>query len=201
MGRNSLQVVQHRNQDVVFSNSGIKIQLFPQEGKVSSGRFHACGFFASVNQVGKGFGISPNSLDNATKTPAGHMQMKFLSIPEPAISVGRTPELVAGQVLEVGEKGVVKKKKAGFKWKIKNRNPALRRLISGAIAGGVSRTAVAPLETIRTHLMVGSCGHSTTEVFDNIMKSDGWKGLFRGNFVNVIRVAPSKAIEVCILES
>ena len=44
--------------------------------------------------------------------------------------------------------------------------------------------------------MVGSSGHSTTEVFDNIMKTDGWKGLFRGNFVNVIRVAPSKAIEV-----
>ncbi|PKI77678.1 hypothetical protein CRG98_001908 [Punica granatum] len=28
------------------------------------------------------------------------------------------------------------------------------------------------------------------------MKTDGWKGLFRGNLVNVIRVAPSKAIEL-----
>ena len=55
---------------------------------------------------------------------------------------------------------------------------------------------MAPLETIRTHLMMGSSGHSTTEVFQDIMKTDGWKGLFRGNLVNVIRVAPSKAIEV-----
>jgi solute carrier family 25 phosphate transporter 23/24/25/41 len=47
--------------------------------------------------------------------------------------------------------------------------------------------------------MVGSSGHSTGEVFKNIMESDGWKGLFRGNFVNVIRVAPSKAIEVIIM--
>ncbi|CAL0323170.1 unnamed protein product [Lupinus luteus] len=82
------------------------------------------------------------------------------------------------------------------KLKIKVKNPSLRRLISGAFAGAVSRTVVAPLETIRTHLMVGTCGHSSTEVFHDIMKNDGWKGLFRGNFVNVIRVAPSKAIEL-----
>ncbi|KAF2318040.1 hypothetical protein GH714_041369 [Hevea brasiliensis] len=31
------------------------------------------------------------------------------------------------------------------------------------------------------------------------MRNDGWKGLFRGNFVNVIRVAPSKAIEHLIM--
>ncbi|CAN1169230.1 Adenine nucleotide transporter BT1, chloroplastic/mitochondrial [Linum perenne] len=62
--------------------------------------------------------------------------------------------------------------------------------------GAVSRTAVAPLETIRTHLMVGSSGHTSSEVFQNIMQHDGWTGLFRGNLVNVIRVAPSKAIEL-----
>ncbi|KAH8482741.1 hypothetical protein H0E87_029991 [Populus deltoides] len=91
--------------------------------------------------------------------------------------------------------GVLKKKKGGLKLKIKVKNPSLRRLISGGIAGAISRTAVAPLETIRTHLMVGSSGHGTTEVFKNIMQTDGWKGLFRGNLVYVIRVAPSKAIE------
>jgi Mitochondrial carrier protein len=82
----------------------------------------------------------------------------------------------------------------GFQIRIGNSH--LKRLLSGAIAGIVSRTAVAPLETIRTHLMVGSNGNSTGEVFDTIIKTEGWKGLFRGNFVNVIRVAPSKAVEV-----
>ncbi|KAF2310650.1 hypothetical protein GH714_016064 [Hevea brasiliensis] len=202
MDRNSLQVVRDRNQGVVFSSSGVKLQLLTQESSVRSDIFHARGVFASVNQVGKGFGISPNSLENATNTitPAASMQMKFVSMPEPVLPVERTPELVISEVLEVGNKGMVKatkkKKAAGFKWKVKVGNQALRRLISGGIAGAVSRTAVAPLETIRTHLMVGSCGHSTIEVFDNIMKNDGWKGLFRGNFVNVIRVAPSKAIEL-----
>jgi solute carrier family 25 (mitochondrial phosphate transporter), member 23/24/25/41 len=89
-----------------------------------------------------------------------------------------------------------KAKKRGMRLKIKIGNPHLRRLVSGAIAGAVSRTCVAPLETIRTHLMVGSNGDSMTEVFQSIMKTEGWKGLFRGNFVNVIRVAPSKAVEV-----
>jgi Mitochondrial carrier protein len=87
-------------------------------------------------------------------------------------------------------------KKGRMKLRIKIGNPHLRRLISGAVAGALSRTAVAPLETIRTHLMVGSNGNSTSEVFQSIMRTEGWKGLFRGNFVNVIRVAPSKAIEV-----
>ncbi len=40
-----------------------------------------------------------------------------------------------------------------------------RRLPNGAIAGAFSRTAVAPLETIRTHMMVGSHGHSVSQMF------------------------------------
>uniref|UniRef100_A0A2P2QLU1 ADP ATP carrier protein n=1 Tax=Rhizophora mucronata TaxID=61149 RepID=A0A2P2QLU1_RHIMU len=139
--------------------------------------FPGGGLFASVNQMGMGF---PNSGDNGSvKSIYADLHEKYLSI------VG---------VQE--EDGDLKKRRVGFKLKIKVKNPSLRRLISGGIAGAVSRTTVAPLETIRTHLMVGSSGHTTTEVFHNIMKTDGWKGLFRGNLVNVIRVAPSKAIEL-----
>jgi hypothetical protein len=61
----------------------------------------------------------------------------------------------------------------------------------------VSRTFVAPLETICTHLMVGSCGAgSMAEVFHWIIRTEGWTGLFHDNAVNVLHVAPSKAIEV-----
>ena len=56
---------------------------------------------------------------------------------------------------------------------------------------------VAPLETIRTHLMVGSTGSKTvTGVFKWILETEGWPGLFRGNAINVLRIAPSKALEV-----
>ncbi|RID77663.1 hypothetical protein BRARA_A00553 [Brassica rapa] len=97
--------------------------------------------------------------------------------------------------------GKKKKKNGGMKLKIKIGNPSLRRLISGAVAGAVSRTVVAPLETIRTHLMVGSGGNSSAEVFGDIMKHEGWTGLFRGNLVNVIRVAPARAVELFVFET
>ncbi|KAL3497396.1 hypothetical protein ACH5RR_040128 [Cinchona calisaya] len=145
------------------------------------------GLFASVGQMGNmGVGVSPNSPNSrggekeGFKLPYTDLYVKYVSFSE------GVPE----------DEGEVRKKRGGLKFRIKIGNPSLRRLISGAIAGAVSRTAVAPLETIRTHLMVGSSGHSVTEVFHSIMKHDGWKGLFRGNLVNVIRVAPSKAIEL-----
>uniref|UniRef100_A0A0D9VDH4 Uncharacterized protein n=1 Tax=Leersia perrieri TaxID=77586 RepID=A0A0D9VDH4_9ORYZ len=89
--------------------------------------------------------------------------------------------------------------------RVKIGNPHVRRLVSGAIAGAVSRTFVAPLETIRTHLMVGGGGIGGAAtmggVFRWIMRTEGWTGLFRGNAVNVLRVAPSKAIEARMLIS
>ncbi|KAK4853741.1 hypothetical protein QYF36_013838 [Acer negundo] len=153
------------------------------------------GLFASIGQMGMNVGVSPsppNPHDNnngSIKPPFTDVYQKYVSSQESACIV----ELPEG---EVALKNKKKKKNGGLKLKIKVSNPSLRRLISGAIAGAISRTAVAPLETIRTHLMVGSSGHSTSDVFNNIMNTDGWKGLFRGNLVNVIRVAPSKAIEL-----
>ncbi|KAL5698055.1 Adenine nucleotide transporter bt1 [Ranunculus cassubicifolius] len=159
--------------------------------------FHTGGLFASVGQMGMGFGVSPNppnsSIDNGVKIPYTDLYVKYVSSPESGFRI------VDGKAAngEVVDEGLIKKKRGlGLKLKVKIANPSLRRLVSGAIAGAVSRTAVAPLETIRTHLMVGTSGDSSSEVFQNIMKTDGWKGLFRGNFVNVIRVAPSKAIEL-----
>ncbi|CAK9147160.1 unnamed protein product [Ilex paraguariensis] len=103
-----------------------------------------------------------------------------------------------GEAWDEGEEGVLKKKKkkGALKLRIKIGNPSLRRLICGAIAGAVTTLSVAHLETIRTHLIVGNFGHSMAEVFHNIMKTEGWTGRYRGNLVNVIRFAPSKAIEV-----
>ncbi|XP_031108857.1 adenine nucleotide transporter BT1, chloroplastic/mitochondrial-like [Ipomoea triloba] len=183
------------NEEVPFLNSGIGFLWCPQDEG-----YHPGGLFASVGQMGMGYGISPNP-PNSTNTGLNLSPTNLFGpykLPEMGFKESGLPELVSGEVLEVEEEGVVKKKKKkiGLKLKIKVGNPSLRRLISGAIAGAISRTAVAPLETIRTHLMVGNYGHSTTEVFQNIMQNEGWKGLFRGNLVNVIRVAPSKAIEL-----
>uniref|UniRef100_A0A0E0ABK1 Uncharacterized protein n=1 Tax=Oryza glumipatula TaxID=40148 RepID=A0A0E0ABK1_9ORYZ len=139
--------------------------------------------------------VAPSPAEHDFKIPFADHCIKYVSS-----AVGyQVPGTEAESVNEeevVDGKAVKKAKKRGLKLKIKIGNPHLRRLVSGAVAGAVSRTCVAPLETIRTHLMVGSNGDSMTEVFQSIMKTEGWTGLFRGNFVNVIRVAPSKAIEL-----
>ncbi|KAI3709476.1 hypothetical protein L2E82_39238 [Cichorium intybus] len=182
------------NGDGLFPNSGIGFLWCPRDDNFSQ----SGALFASVGQMGNGGfgGVSPNSKTTNDNTGVNlPYSSKFVSTPESSFRVVGVPEIETGEEW-VGGLKTKKKKNDGFKLKIKIGNPSLRRLTSGAIAGAVSRTSVAPLETIRTHLMVGSCGHSTVEVFQDIMKTEGWKGLFRGNLVNVIRVAPSKAIEL-----
>ncbi|KAI5669580.1 hypothetical protein M9H77_19433 [Catharanthus roseus] len=187
MGRKEMCALQCKGHGSI-SNSQLGLQWSLQDDSF----YPVGGLFASVGQMGNnmGFDVSPNSPkpgeeNGGFKLPYADLFVKYLSSTE-----GNKAEGISE------EEGAVKKKRSGLKLKVKVSNPSLRRLISGAIAGAVSRTAVAPLETIRTHLMVGSSGHSTTEVFHDILQHDGWKGLFRGNLVNVIRVAPSKAIEL-----
>lgn len=190
MGRRDVQVFDDRS-DGFFSVCNLGFQSSPQHVQYP----HAGGLFASVSQVGMGFGVSPTpEPQNPRGDGGGRMKLPYADLYMKYVEGIKNFGAKEEEVVE-GE-GVVKKKKGGLKLKIKIANPSLRRLISGAVAGAVSRTAVAPLETIRTHLMVGSSGNSSTEVFNDIMKVDGWTGLFRGNLVNVIRVAPSKAIEV-----
>lgn len=189
MARRRFQPIEDKNHGF-FSNPQMGFQWNLQESCFSPG-----GLFASVSQVGVGFGISPShpdSVENSGKIAGANLLVKYVLNPELAVRIAGFP------VDNSAVRSELKKKKwGGLKIKFKIKNPSLRRLISGAIAGAVSRSAVAPMETIRTHLMVGSNGHSTTEVFQNIMNTEGWTGLFRGNLVNVIRVAPSKAVEVC----
>nr|XP_043628482.1 adenine nucleotide transporter BT1, chloroplastic/mitochondrial-like [Erigeron canadensis]XP_043628483.1 adenine nucleotide transporter BT1, chloroplastic/mitochondrial-like [Erigeron canadensis] len=185
------------NGDTLYLNSGIGFLWCPRDDNLSQ----TGSFFASVGQMGKGgFGGVTHNSKNTNESSGVKLpySSKFVSTPESTFRVVGVPEVEVEEEL-VG--GLKKKKKGGLKLKIKIGNPSLRRLISGAIAGAVSRTSVAPLETIRTHLMVGSCGHSSTEVFQDIMKTEGWTGLFRGNLVNVLRVAPSKAIELFAYET
>lgn len=191
MGRRRLQGTENATNGVVLSCSVIRINRSPAS--------HAGGLFASVGQAARGFVITPNPqnpIDKSTKLLSS-TYMKYMPTPDFGLRIGRVDELVEGEALDLGEEELLKNnKRGGLKLKIKIGNASLRRLFSGAIAGVVSRAAVAPLETIRTHLMAGSCGHSSSQVFQSIMETDGWQGLFRGTLVNVIRVAPSKAIEV-----
>ncbi|KAL9687833.1 hypothetical protein QQ045_032240 [Rhodiola kirilowii] len=192
MGNDQVQIFLHNKNQVSFCNSGLSLK--------SSSAASRSPLFASLSsQVGAGFGVTPNPKPNDIDTNGNvKFQLNELLVKDVSKHEGfRIVEVNDDVAVDEGmKKKKMGKKKSGIQFKVKIANASLRRLVSGAIAGAVSRTAVAPLETIRTHLMVGSSGNSSTEVFNDIMKNEGWKGLFRGNFVNVIRVAPSKAIEL-----
>ncbi|EIE21007.1 mitochondrial carrier [Coccomyxa subellipsoidea C-169] len=69
-------------------------------------------------------------------------------------------------------------------------------LMAGAAAGALSRTAVAPLETLRLQAMVGqSKAPNLMAAARGIVASSGVAGLYRGNLVNVLRSAPQKSLD------
>ncbi|KAG0456483.1 hypothetical protein HPP92_024271 [Vanilla planifolia] len=195
MSKRSLHVSGNESDGFFLPLPGFNLSWCVEECFYPSG-----GLFARIGQSCPGFGISPNSSNpkgNVVGIPFTEQYAKYAAPPLECSFVGDHQKTF----LEVDDAVDVtmtksKEKRGALKLKLRVRDPSLRSFISGGIAGAVSRTAVAPLETIRTHLMVGSNGHSTMEVFRSIMNNEGWKGLFRGNFVNVIRVAPSKAIEL-----
>lgn len=67
--------------------------------------------------------------------------------------------------------------------------------IAGGIANAVSRTCVAPMERVRLQLSVDPQKYpSTMGCFQDIYKREGIRGFWRGNTINVIRIAPQGAI-------
>lgn len=72
---------------------------------------------------------------------------------------------------------------------------------SGAVAGALSKTVVAPLETVRTRLIVGVGPRSINGSVKRILQEQGWRGLFAGNAINAIRCAPCQAVELSTFEA
>ena len=71
-------------------------------------------------------------------------------------------------------------------------------LISGAIAGVVSRTLTAPLERLKVLRQTANksfYGKSIISSFKYMKQIEGWCGFFKGNGANVIRVIPFSAFE------
>ncbi|KAK8952150.1 hypothetical protein KSP39_PZI002997 [Platanthera zijinensis] len=69
-----------------------------------------------------------------------------------------------------------------------------KHLLAGAFAAMVSRTFVAPLERLKLEYMVRGEQGGLLELIRKIARTQGLKGFWRGNFVNILRTAPFKAI-------
>ncbi|KAE8123763.1 hypothetical protein FH972_018695 [Carpinus fangiana] len=67
--------------------------------------------------------------------------------------------------------------------------------IAGGIAGAASRTATAPLDRLKVVLQVQTTRACIVPAIKKIWKEDGFLGFFRGNGLNVVKVAPESAIK------
>ncbi|QLL34525.1 hypothetical protein HG536_0G03870 [Torulaspora globosa] len=77
--------------------------------------------------------------------------------------------------------------------------------LAGGIAGAVSRTVVSPFERVKILLQV----QNTTQAYNQgifgaigqVYREEGWKGLFRGNGLNCIRIFPYSAVQFVVYEA
>jgi solute carrier family 25 (mitochondrial phosphate transporter), member 23/24/25/41 len=87
-----------------------------------------------------------------------------------------------------------------------------KNLLAGGIAGAISRTVVSPLERLKILFQVqqkqgnitqGNITQEKLKIKDtlvNIKKKEGWRGFFKGNGTNVIRIIPYSAVQFASFE-
>ncbi|XP_075392845.1 calcium-independent mitochondrial carrier protein SCaMC-3L-like [Tenrec ecaudatus] len=84
--------------------------------------------------------------------------------------------------------------KEGAWWKI---------LLSGAVAGTVSRTSTAPLDRTRVHMQVYSSKKHLMNLLGglrSLIQEGGFRSLWRGNGINVLKIAPEYGIKFLVFE-
>ncbi|CAH1119923.1 unnamed protein product [Phaedon cochleariae] len=75
-----------------------------------------------------------------------------------------------------------------------------RHLAAGGIAGAVSRTCTAPLDRLKVFLQVQPSKQKIRDCFKCMVKEGGVYGLWRGNGINVLKIAPESALKFAAYE-
>ncbi|XP_077276191.1 short Calcium-binding Mitochondrial Carrier isoform X1 [Temnothorax americanus] len=76
-----------------------------------------------------------------------------------------------------------------------------RHLLSGGIAGAVSRTCTAPLDRIKVYLQVHGTRHcNIMSCFRYMLREGGIRSLWRGNGINVLKIGPETALKFMAYE-
>uniref|UniRef100_A0A8C3XDW9 Solute carrier family 25 member 24 n=1 Tax=Cyanoderma ruficeps TaxID=181631 RepID=A0A8C3XDW9_9PASS len=94
-----------------------------------------------------------------------------------------------GDSLTVPDEFTEEEKKTGQWWK---------QLLAGGVAGAVSRTGTAPLDRLKVMMQVHGSKSNKMNIasgFKQMLKEGGVRSLWRGNGVNVVKIAPETAIK------
>ncbi|XP_053086360.1 calcium-binding mitochondrial carrier protein SCaMC-2-B isoform X2 [Pangasianodon hypophthalmus] len=99
-----------------------------------------------------------------------------------------------GESLMVPDEFTAEEKKTGMWW---------RHLVAGGGAGAVSRTCTAPLDRLKVLMQVHSSRMNTVCIasgFSQMIREGGVRSLWRGNGINVLKIAPESAIKFMAYE-
>ncbi|KAF6236640.1 mitochondrial carrier protein-domain-containing protein [Scenedesmus sp. NREL 46B-D3] len=73
-----------------------------------------------------------------------------------------------------------------------------KSLVAGGVAGGLSRTAVAPLERLKILMQVQGNDRIYKGVWQGLVhmcKTEGMRGMMKGNWTNCVRIIPNSAMK------
>ena len=73
------------------------------------------------------------------------------------------------------------------------------RIVAGGVAGGVSKSVVAPFERLKIVMQLDSQKRGLTDTAARLYREGGIAGLFRSNLASVTKVLPYAAIQYGVL--
>ncbi|KAF5200761.1 Mitochondrial carrier protein coac2 [Thalictrum thalictroides] len=202
------QVSIFNNTGGLFLESNVPVSfvslILPKNDEISSNN---CNSFSSSSKISKqggwfrGFRCKERDLRGVGNG--------FLSV---SLSIKGNAELVQdsngvlrqngekdSEELVVGFEDIKEKKKVSTRGR--GAMNTTKHLWAGAVAAMISRTCVAPLERLKLEYIVRGEQRNLLELVQSIATTQGLKGFWKGNFLNILRTAPFKAVNFCAYDT